>query len=237
MTAVLEANFPERVRKVYIVHAPWMFDKVWAIVRPMLTEGTRRKIEVVPSKDVVRVLSTVIDIEYIPDFLGGKHPWPEYNTPHVTVPKGALYSVFGKPKESQNTNAGSGWFSFNGNNAVDTFDGCDDVSPEENQPQNTLEHNHTRTNNNSNSNQTIDGESCSSEFFNPHQTSNDKDNHEHDSTSSSTTQQHHSAASPGPINRRAHAQPPGGENIVVKYSWEYLELKISRSTSLQQGGP
>eukprot|EP00299_Pterocystis_sp_00344_P018130 c9059_g1_i1.p1 GENE.c9059_g1_i1~~c9059_g1_i1.p1 ORF type:complete len:442 (+),score=97.81 c9059_g1_i1:40-1326(+) len=90
LTGVLEANYPERMAVCYIVNAPWVFGQIFAIVKPMLSEGTQKKIFVCKSKkDALNMMQQRIAQENIPEFLGGGLAWPSHNV-LGNVPKGIL---------------------------------------------------------------------------------------------------------------------------------------------------
>eukprot|EP00298_Acanthocystis_sp_HF-20_P030677 c9956_g1_i1.p1 GENE.c9956_g1_i1~~c9956_g1_i1.p1 ORF type:complete len:236 (-),score=87.57 c9956_g1_i1:112-819(-) len=95
VAGILEANYPERVKTVFLLNPPWVFGKIFALIKPMLNEGTQVKMRVLTS-NVMETLEERIDLDNIPEHAGGKLPWPE-NNKIGTVPKGVLYSEFGKP--------------------------------------------------------------------------------------------------------------------------------------------
>ena len=77
------------MEKTYIVHAPWVFQKVWGFVAPLLDPRTASKFVILggPSEFLPR-LQAHLDIDDLPEFLGGKDtscdfvrevgPWAEY---------------------------------------------------------------------------------------------------------------------------------------------------------------
>lgn len=71
ITETDQNNYPETLGKTVIINAPTVFKMIWAMVRPMLDIRTQAKIEVAPS-DYMKLLLRHIDIENIPDYLGGK---------------------------------------------------------------------------------------------------------------------------------------------------------------------
>lgn len=69
-----------------IVNAPWTFSTVWAVVKGWVDEKTRSKIQIL-SGDPLPELLKYIDIEQLPEFLGGKNqteltddhgPWTDF---------------------------------------------------------------------------------------------------------------------------------------------------------------
>jgi len=88
-TKIASENYPEVMEKTYIVHAPWVFQKVWGFVAPLLDPRTASKFVILggPSEFLPR-LQAHLDIDDLPEFLGGKDtscdfvrevgPWAEY---------------------------------------------------------------------------------------------------------------------------------------------------------------
>jgi hypothetical protein len=70
LTRIDQDNYPETLGKTLIINAPSVFKMVWAIVKPMLDARTQAKIEVCPT-DYLQVLTQWVDIESIPEYLGG----------------------------------------------------------------------------------------------------------------------------------------------------------------------
>merc|ERR1712190_50098 len=66
-----EDYFPVIVKSVLIVRAPWIFTKIWAIVKHFFDQGTREKIQVVPAHETYNVLTKYIPKEWIMESLGG----------------------------------------------------------------------------------------------------------------------------------------------------------------------
>ncbi len=65
----LEKNFPERVKLVRIINAPGIFATAFELIKGILQEGTRQKINVL--RDPMD-LTEWIPAEEIPEYLGGK---------------------------------------------------------------------------------------------------------------------------------------------------------------------
>lgn len=70
-----EANYPETLRKYYVINAPRIFTMLWRIVKPWLDENTLAKIKI-HGKDFLKALQEDIDIENIPTDLGGNLDCP-----------------------------------------------------------------------------------------------------------------------------------------------------------------
>ncbi|KAH9623710.1 hypothetical protein KSS87_013424 [Heliosperma pusillum] len=71
---ILQDCYPERLGKMYIVHAPKIFMTVWKMVYPFIDDNTKRKIVFVDSKQVKSTLLEDIEESQIPDVYGGKLP-------------------------------------------------------------------------------------------------------------------------------------------------------------------
>lgn len=62
---------------MFIVNAPLLFTGVWAVVKGFLDERTRNKIKIIGSKYHKEILE-LVDVENLPDFLGGKCTCAEF---------------------------------------------------------------------------------------------------------------------------------------------------------------
>lgn len=58
---------------MFIINAPFLFTGVWAIIKPWLDARTKDKIKIIGS-GYQKELLKYVDIEDLPDFLGGKSP-------------------------------------------------------------------------------------------------------------------------------------------------------------------
>lgn len=63
-------NYPEILGHMFIVNAPAIFSLAWRVVRPMLTERTTSKIDIVSGSGTNELLS-LIDADQLPTELGG----------------------------------------------------------------------------------------------------------------------------------------------------------------------
>ncbi|KAF0688284.1 Aste57867_20154 [Aphanomyces stellatus] len=71
-SAVGEANYPERLFKIFIVNPPSWFSMIWKAVSPMVNPKTREKIHVVRGqKEIQKALLEYIDAENLPEQYGG----------------------------------------------------------------------------------------------------------------------------------------------------------------------
>ena len=64
--------YPELMRRVYIINAPWAFSAVWKLVAPFLPEQTRKKISI-SSGGLPPKLLAEIDASQLPAVLGGSN--------------------------------------------------------------------------------------------------------------------------------------------------------------------
>jgi len=64
-------NYPEMLGRICIINAPTVFRWVWAVVKNMIDPRTQSKIEILGT-DYVPGLLKHVDVESLPDWLGGK---------------------------------------------------------------------------------------------------------------------------------------------------------------------
>ncbi|GES75828.1 phosphatidylinositol/phosphatidylcholine transfer protein SFH2 isoform X1 [Rhizophagus clarus] len=62
--------YPERLANLFVVNAPFVFVKIWALAKKWLDPGMLKKVHIC-DKDFKKVLLEHIDAENIPSFLGG----------------------------------------------------------------------------------------------------------------------------------------------------------------------
>ena len=67
---LVQETYPELMGKVFICNAPLIFTSIFSIIKGWLDEKTRQKIQI-HSGDPLPELLKFMDIEQIPDFLGG----------------------------------------------------------------------------------------------------------------------------------------------------------------------
>ncbi|RDX95279.1 Random slug protein 5, partial [Mucuna pruriens] len=72
--SILQDCYPERLGKLFIVHAPYMFMKVWKMLYPFIDENTKKKIVFVENKKLKSTLLEEIDESQVPDIYGGQMP-------------------------------------------------------------------------------------------------------------------------------------------------------------------
>ncbi|XP_015937934.1 uncharacterized protein LOC107463621 [Arachis duranensis] len=71
---ILQDYNPERMGKLFILHAPYVFMKVWQIIYPFIDNNTKKKIVFVDNKKITRTLLEEIDESQLPEIYGGKLP-------------------------------------------------------------------------------------------------------------------------------------------------------------------
>jgi len=70
-SSVAQDNYPELLGKMFVINAPMLFSIVWAIAKNFVDIKTQKKISILGSK-YKKQLAKMIDIDVLPDFLGGK---------------------------------------------------------------------------------------------------------------------------------------------------------------------
>lgn len=66
-----EDHYPDLVKRILVVRAPWIFPLIWKIAQHFFDEGTRQKIQIVSAKDTVSELSKYMSLDEVPKMLGG----------------------------------------------------------------------------------------------------------------------------------------------------------------------
>ncbi|KAK4264588.1 hypothetical protein QN277_025744 [Acacia crassicarpa] len=72
--SILQDYFPERLGKLFIVHASSIFMTVWKMVYPFIDNKTKKKIMFVEKSKIKSTLMEEIDESQIPEIYGGKLP-------------------------------------------------------------------------------------------------------------------------------------------------------------------
>ncbi|XP_027336537.1 phosphatidylinositol transfer protein 3-like [Abrus precatorius] len=72
--SILQDCYPERLGKLFIVHAPYLFMKVWKIIYPFIDDNTKKKIVFAENKKLTSTLLEEIDETQLPDIYGGQMP-------------------------------------------------------------------------------------------------------------------------------------------------------------------
>ncbi|XP_021368394.1 SEC14-like protein 2 isoform X3 [Mizuhopecten yessoensis] len=68
---LVEDNYPERLKFIFIINAPKIFPVIWKLVRPFVAEGTRKKIKVFGTTNYTDTLLKYIDADQLPAAYGG----------------------------------------------------------------------------------------------------------------------------------------------------------------------
>ncbi|KAK2662208.1 hypothetical protein Ddye_000782 [Dipteronia dyeriana] len=72
--SILQEHYPERLGKLLILHAPYIFMTVWKIVYPFIDNNTKKKIVFADDKELKSTLLEEIDESQIPEIYGGQLP-------------------------------------------------------------------------------------------------------------------------------------------------------------------
>ncbi|ESQ36793.1 hypothetical protein EUTSA_v10008535mg [Eutrema salsugineum] len=72
--STLQDCYPERLGKLYLVHAPYIFMTAWKMIYPFIDSNTKKKIVFVENKKLTSILLEDIDETQLPDIYGGKMP-------------------------------------------------------------------------------------------------------------------------------------------------------------------
>lgn len=67
ISTVDDLNYPEKTNTYYIVNVPYIFSACWKVVKPLLQERTRKKIQVLPGSGQDELLK-IMDFESLPHF-------------------------------------------------------------------------------------------------------------------------------------------------------------------------
>nr|KYP52129.1 SEC14 cytosolic factor [Cajanus cajan] len=67
ISSIDDLNYPEKTNTYYIVNAPYIFSACWKVVKPLLQERTRRKVQVLPGCGRDELLK-IMDYSSLPHF-------------------------------------------------------------------------------------------------------------------------------------------------------------------------
>ncbi|XP_044497383.1 SEC14 cytosolic factor-like isoform X2 [Mangifera indica] len=67
ISSIDDLNYPEKTNAYYIVNAPYIFSACWKVVKPLLQERTRRKVQVLSGSGKDELLK-IMDFESLPHF-------------------------------------------------------------------------------------------------------------------------------------------------------------------------
>mmetsp|Transcript_32792 Transcript_32792/g.91846 ORF Transcript_32792/g.91846 Transcript_32792/m.91846 type:complete len:400 (+) Transcript_32792:100-1299(+) len=71
-----QANFPEMLKRLFIIRAPAAFTAIWRLIKPWLDARTLAKIEICGYNDFLEPMLLEIPLEHIPKEYGGKCQCP-----------------------------------------------------------------------------------------------------------------------------------------------------------------
>lgn len=71
---ILQNYYPERLGKVFLVHVPYLFMKVWKIIYPFIDKNTKEKFVFVDDNNLKATLLEEIDESQLPEIYGGRMP-------------------------------------------------------------------------------------------------------------------------------------------------------------------
>ncbi|KAI9998744.1 hypothetical protein PInf_003334 [Phytophthora infestans] len=71
LVSIATKCYPESMHKVLVLHAPWIFDKVWSAIKPMLQETQLRKVHM-DGNSLERLLELSGGRDNLPKLLGGR---------------------------------------------------------------------------------------------------------------------------------------------------------------------
>ncbi|KAL9256907.1 Phosphatidylinositol transfer protein 3-like protein [Drosera capensis] len=74
LLSLMQDCYPERLRKIFLIHAPRIFMTVWKIIYPFIDNRTREKFIFVENKMLKTTLLQEIEESQIPDIYGGMLP-------------------------------------------------------------------------------------------------------------------------------------------------------------------
>lgn len=69
LAKTLDTNYPERVGKVFVVRAPWLFAVIWKMIKPVIPAATQAKISIFGGSGWIGELRELVDDEQIPMWL------------------------------------------------------------------------------------------------------------------------------------------------------------------------
>ena len=68
---IAQDNYPELLKRVFVVHASWAVSSLWAVGQHFLDPGTQAKVEIVRRAQTGAVLQQYMDARIVPAVLGG----------------------------------------------------------------------------------------------------------------------------------------------------------------------
>ncbi|KAH9514987.1 hypothetical protein Btru_021600 [Bulinus truncatus] len=103
LVTLLEDNYPEMLKRMFVINAPRIFPLLYKICRPLISQDTKNKIHVLGS-DCASTLLKYIDADQLPAYLGGNKTDPDGNPRCVTlISQGGQVPEEYYMKESENS--------------------------------------------------------------------------------------------------------------------------------------
>ncbi|KAG8386008.1 hypothetical protein BUALT_Bualt03G0104400 [Buddleja alternifolia] len=84
ISTIDDLNYPEKTETYYIVNAPYIFSACWKVVRPLLQERTRKKVQVLSGSGRDELLK-IMDYESLPHFCRGEGSGSSRNSRNGSV--------------------------------------------------------------------------------------------------------------------------------------------------------
>jgi hypothetical protein len=87
--------YPETLGKMLVINAPWLINKIWAVIKGWLDPRTCQKIEIIGGKDGIKRLRELVSKDQLPARYGGDAGDIYYHKPHTEyqlLPRGGEYT-------------------------------------------------------------------------------------------------------------------------------------------------
>ncbi|KAK0068951.1 retinal-binding protein-like isoform X1 [Biomphalaria pfeifferi] len=84
LVSLLEDNYPEMLKRMFVINAPRIFPLLYKLCRPLISQDTKNKIHVLGS-DYTSTLLKYIDADELPAYLGGNKTDPDGNPRCTTL--------------------------------------------------------------------------------------------------------------------------------------------------------
>ncbi len=93
---MLERHYPARSDCIFVINVPLWFDVIWKLVKPLLSEGTRKKIFPCEKSRVRDALLNAIDEDQLPQHYGGRSLHEIYEHPMEITMRQHVLKVISK---------------------------------------------------------------------------------------------------------------------------------------------
>lgn len=72
-TETIQAHYPERSFRLFVIHAPWWFSTAWALLSPFLDRRTKQKVKVLTGNAEAQKKQLIADVgvDKLPEMYGG----------------------------------------------------------------------------------------------------------------------------------------------------------------------